>query len=52
MCLQHAHILTPLAKLTSANTKFKWTGVEKKDFDVMKRLVRKYYLLTYPNLSK
>ena len=34
------------------NIKFKWTEVEQKAFEYMKRLVEKYSLLAYPNFSK
>ena len=49
---RHAHILTPLKSITSENTEFKWTEVEQNSFKDMKRLIGKYALLLYLNLSK
>ena len=48
---RRSHILHPLTSLTSPKVKFKWTDVEKKAFDEIKRTVAHDTLLAYPYLN-
>ena len=50
MWARRSHILHPLTALTSPKVKFKWTSVEQKSFDKIKRTVAHDTLLTYPYL--
>ena len=45
-------MIAPLTKLTSKNVKFKWTDVEQKAFDDIKRHVAREVLLSYPNFNE
>lgn len=45
-------MLAPLTRLTSKNVPFKWTEVEQKAFDEIKRKITKDTMLTYPNFNK
>ena len=47
-----SHLLQPLTSLTSNKVNFKWTGVEHKAVDDIKRAVSHNTLLTYPYLNK
>ena len=47
-----SHILQPLTRLKSKNVIFKWTDVEKKAFDEVKRLVACITLLNCPGFNK
>ena len=42
------HLLQPLTSLTSDKVKFKWTAVEQKSFNDIKRIVACVTLLAYP----
>ena len=42
----------PLTKLTSINTKFKWTKGKQDTFDKIKRIVARDSLLTYPHFNE
>ena len=46
------HLLHPLTALTSHKVKFKWTGVEQKDFDDIKRAVSQDTLLAYMDFNE
>ena len=48
MCTKRSHLLHPLTALTSNKVKFKWTEVEQKVFDDIKRVVSQDTLLAYP----
>ena len=45
-------MLAPLTRLTSKNVPFKWTDLEQKAFDDIKKHITKDTLLTYPNFNK
>ena len=47
-----SHLLHPLTALTSPKVKFKWTDVEHKVFDEIKRTVARDTLLAYPYFNK
>jgi hypothetical protein len=44
-------VLAPLAALTSKTTKWKWADAPQQAFDLMKQIVSKETLLSYPNLN-
>ena len=52
MWIRRSHILAPLARLTSKDVRWKWTDVEQKAFDTMKRVIARDVLLAYPDFSK
>ena len=45
-------MIAHLTKLTSKNVKFKWTDVEQKAFEEIKRHVAREVLLSYPNFDE
>ena len=45
-------MLKPLTGLTSSKVKFKWTDIENKDFDEVKRIVECNNLFSYPDCNK
>lgn len=47
--IRRSDVLAPLAALTSKTTKWAWTEVHQKAFDLMKQIVSKETLLSYPN---
>ena len=47
-----SEVLAPLTKLSSPMTQFKWTEVEQKAFDTIKRIISRDTLLTYPDFNK
>ena len=47
-----SHLLQPLTSLTSNKVNFKWTDVEHKAFDEIKRTVAHNTLLVYPDFNK
>ena len=47
-----SHLLHPLTALTSPKVKFKWTDVEHKVFDEIKRTVARDTLLAYLYINK
>ena len=52
MWIRRSHLLTPLTNLTSKNVKFIWTTKEQKAFDLIKRIIARETLLSYPDFSK
>ena len=52
MWARRSHILHPLTALTSPKAKFKWTDVEQKAFDDIRRTVTHDTLLAYPDFNK
>jgi hypothetical protein len=52
MWIRRSETLAPLTALTSKKVKFKWTDVEQKAFDTMKRIMARETLLAYPDFSK
>ena len=51
MWKQHSHLLTPLTALTQKGHKFKWTDLEQKAVDKIKRVFAQNTILTYPNFK-
>ena len=52
MWARRSHLLHPLTALTSNKVKFKWTDVEQKVFDDIKRTVARETLFSYPDFNK
>ena len=52
MWSRQSHILHTLTTLTSPKVKFKWTDVEQKAFDEIKRTVTHDTLLAYSDFNK
>ena len=52
MWAKRSHLLHPLTALTSHNTRFKWTDLEQKVFDDIKRAVSQGTLLAYPDFNE
>ena len=52
MWICQSNILSPLTKLMSKEAKWRWTEVEQKAFDTMKRIVGQEALLAYPNFNE
>ena len=46
------HLLQPLTTLMPEKGAFKWTDVEQKVFDDIKRVTDRYTLLSYPDFNK
>ena len=49
---KRSHILHPLTALTSHKVRFKWTDLEQKAFDDIKRAVSQENLLSYPYFNR
>ncbi|MGA1256817.1 MAG: pol polyprotein, partial [Candidatus Nanopelagicaceae bacterium] len=52
MWLRRSHVLAPLARLTSNNTKWEWTEKEANAFKMAKKIMAKEALLAYPDFTK
>ena len=52
MGAKQSNLLQPLTALTSNKVKFKWTFVEQKAFDEIKKIVTRETLLIYPDFNK
>ena len=52
MWVRKSQLLSPLKSLTSPKVKFKWTDVEQKLFDYIKRTVSHNTLIVYPDFNK
>ena len=52
MSIWRSELLAPLTKLTSKTATFKWTDVEAKAFNNMKKALSRETLLAYPNFNK
>ena len=52
MCSIRSHLLHPLTALTSNKVKFKWTDMEQRAFNYIKRSVHQYILLSYLDFNK
>jgi hypothetical protein len=52
MWIRRSETLAPLAALTSKHAKWIWTEVHQKAFDLMKRIVSRETLLSYPDFSQ
>jgi hypothetical protein len=51
MWIHRSETLAPLTALTSRNVRWRWTDVEQKAFDAMKRIISRETLLSYPNFN-
>ena len=51
MWIRRSHILAPLAKLTSKSVKWKWTDVEQKAFDTIKKVISEEVQKCYYNIQ-
>ena len=49
---RRSDLLAPLTKLTSKTVPWKWTAVEQKAFEDMKKVITKETMLTYPDFNK
>ena len=49
---RRSEILAPLTALTSSSVKWKWTEVEERAFQEMKRVMARETLLAFPDFSK
>ena len=47
-----SQLLAPLSKLTSKSIKWKWTEVEQKAFEKIKKVISRDVLLTYPKFNE
>ena len=52
MWVHRSDLLAPLSKLTSTNVPWKWTEVEQKAFEKVKKIISKETLLSFPDFSK
>ncbi len=52
MWVRRADTLAPLSRLTSDKVPWKWTEVEQKAFDAMKKIIARETLLAYPNFNE
>ena len=52
MWIRRSETLAPLTALTSKNVPIKWTEIEQKAFDTMKRIMALEMLLAYPDFNK
>ena len=52
MWIRRSHVLSPLAKLTSKESKWVWTDLENRSFQKMKNIIAKETLLAYPDFNQ
>ena len=52
MWAKRSHLLRPLTAITPHKVKFKWTNLEQKAFDDIKRAISQDTLLAYPEFNK
>ena len=52
MWIHRSDLLSPLTALTSKSIPFKWTDIEQKAFEMIKKVISREVLLTYPDFSK
>ena len=52
MWIRRFEILAPLTLLTSHKTKWEWTNVHQRSFDLIKKVLSRETLLAYPDFSK
>ena len=52
MWIRRSELLAPLTSMTSKESKYKWTEVHQKNFDLIKNIIAKEVLLAYPNFNK
>ena len=52
MWIRRSEVLAPLSKLTSKTTKWQWTEVKQKAFEMIKHIISCETLLAYPDFNK
>ena len=52
MWIRRSDVLAPLTKLCSKNVKWAWTDEQQKAFDLMKKIISRQVLLSFPDFSK
>lgn len=52
MWIRRSEVLAPLTALTSSEATFKWTEVEQKAFETIKKIIGRETLLAYPNFNE
>ena len=52
MWAKRSHLLHPITALTSNKVKFKWTDLEQKVFEDIKRAISQDTLLAYPDFNQ
>ena len=52
MWIRRSHVLAPLARLTSKTVVWKWTEVESKAFNDMKKIICREVMLAFPDFAK
>ena len=52
MWVRRSEVLAPLNRLCSKKHKWKWTDIEQKAFDKMKKIISKEIMLVYPNFNE
>ena len=51
MWIRRSELLAPLTSMTSKESKWNWTEVHQKNFDLIKHIIAKEVLLAYPNFN-
>ena len=51
MWIRRSELLAPLTSMTSKESKWNWTEVHQKNFDLIKNIIAKEVLLAYPNFN-
>jgi hypothetical protein len=52
MWVRRSELLAPLTSMTSKNVKFIWTDEHQKTFDIIKKIICREVMLTFPDFSK
>jgi len=52
MWKQRSHILSPLTALTSVKVPWRWTDIEQKAFEKIKKVIARHTILAYPDFDK
>lgn len=52
MWIHRSHIMAPLTKMTSSKVKYQWEEKHQQAFDLIKKVIAREVLLTYPDFSK
>ena len=51
MWIRRSELLAPLTSMTSKESKYNWTELHQKNFDLIKKIIAKEVLLAYPNFN-